>query len=228
MTGIHFIHAPADRIKADQIRTALRKARLASGGWGTPADADAPRCYIVLWSKNSVGSDYVLLAAQHARDARSLLPVRVDDAQIPLAFSDLITPDLQEWNGDLSTPTFRQVVTQVVTLLATSATDRKRLVQSRREAEELSARPKPASPPKRVGMSDSTSPQPLASPPHRRKLFICYRRDDASDAAGRLRDHLAVQYSSEGVFMDIDSVPLGIDFVEHVTEQIGSAARSLS
>jgi hypothetical protein len=31
-------------------------------------------------------------------------------------------------------------------------------------------------------------------------------------------------YGPERVFMDIDSVPLGIDFVEHVTEQIGKCS----
>jgi hypothetical protein len=49
---------------------------------------------------------------------------------------------------------------------------------------------------------------------------LCYRREDTQDAAGRLHDRLVDAYGSERVFMDIDSVPLGIDFVDHVTEQI--------
>jgi hypothetical protein len=53
-------------------------------------------------------------------------------------------------------------------------------------------------------------------------IFLCYRREDTQDAAGRLHDRLVNAYGQERVFMDIDSVPLGIDFVEHVTEQIGS------
>ena len=52
-------------------------------------------------------------------------------------------------------------------------------------------------------------------------IFLCYRREDTQDAAGRLHDRLVIDYGRERVFMDIDSVPLGIDFVEHVTEQIG-------
>ena len=55
-------------------------------------------------------------------------------------------------------------------------------------------------------------------------LFLCYRREDTEDAAGRLRDRLADAYGAARVFMDIDSVPLGIDFVEHVTEQIGKCS----
>ena len=65
---------------------------------------------------------------------------------------------------------------------------------------------------------ESKDPAPAAL---NRALFICYRREDTQDAAGRLRDRLVIDYGQERVFMDIDSVPLGIDFVEHVTEQIG-------
>ena len=51
-------------------------------------------------------------------------------------------------------------------------------------------------------------------------LFICYRRTDTADTAGRLHDRLSETYGRERVFMDIEGVPLGIDFVNHVTEQI--------
>ena len=57
-----------------------------------------------------------------------------------------------------------------------------------------------------------------------RTLFLCYRREDTQDAAGRLHDRLVDAYGSDHVFMDIDSVPLGMDFVNHVTEQISSCS----
>ena len=53
------------------------------------------------------------------------------------------------------------------------------------------------------------------------RIFLCYRRDDTPDAAGRLHDRLVDAFGAERVFMDIDSMPLGIDFVDHVAEQIG-------
>jgi hypothetical protein len=56
------------------------------------------------------------------------------------------------------------------------------------------------------------------------RIFLCYRREDTQDAAGRLHDRLVDAYGPQGVFMDIDNVPLGIDFVEHVTEQIGKCS----
>ena len=52
------------------------------------------------------------------------------------------------------------------------------------------------------------------------RLFISYRREDTADAAGRLCDRLTDVFGTTGVFMDIDSVPLGIDFIEHVTDEI--------
>jgi hypothetical protein len=58
-------------------------------------------------------------------------------------------------------------------------------------------------------------------------LFICYRRDDTPDAAGRLHDNLANAYGAARVFMDVDNVPLGADFVEHVTARSPVAVPSL-
>jgi hypothetical protein len=51
-------------------------------------------------------------------------------------------------------------------------------------------------------------------------VFVCYRRDDSQDAAGRLYDRLVKEYGPDRVFMDIDSAPLGVDFVDHVAEHI--------
>jgi len=62
---------------------------------------------------------------------------------------------------------------------------------------------------------------PSPQNPELPRIFLCYRREDTQDAAGRLHDRLVDAFGAERVFMDIDSVPLGIDFVEHVAEQIG-------
>jgi len=60
----------------------------------------------------------------------------------------------------------------------------------------------------------------VREPADRSTVFLCYRREDTQDAAGRLQDRLVDAYGLERVFMDIDSGPLGIDFVDHVAEQI--------
>jgi hypothetical protein len=48
------------------------------------------------------------------------------------------------------------------------------------------------------------------------KIVISYRRSDSDAIAGRIRDRLANQYGEGAIFMDIDSIPLGIDFRQHV------------
>jgi hypothetical protein len=68
------------------------------------------------------------------------------------------------------------------------------------------------------------TPVPPAAPG---TLFLCYRRDDAPDAAGRLYDSLAGAFGPERVFMDIDSVPLGVNVVTHINQQLQGCAAVL-
>jgi hypothetical protein len=58
----------------------------------------------------------------------------------------------------------------------------------------------------------------------RRKIFLCYRREDTQHAADRLHERLVDTYGSERVFMDIDSVPLGVNFVTYIGEQLQRCA----
>lgn len=53
------------------------------------------------------------------------------------------------------------------------------------------------------------------------KAFISYRREDSQDVSGRLYDHLVVRWGAERVFKDVDSIPIGMDFREHLTEAVG-------
>jgi hypothetical protein len=48
------------------------------------------------------------------------------------------------------------------------------------------------------------------------KIILSYRRADSDAIAGRIRDKLASHYGDNSVFMDIDSIPFGFDFREHV------------
>ena len=45
------------------------------------------------------------------------------------------------------------------------------------------------------------------------KVFISYRRDDAPGSTGRLYDRLAETFSTANVFMDVDAIVPGVDFV---------------
>jgi hypothetical protein len=54
------------------------------------------------------------------------------------------------------------------------------------------------------------------------KIIISYRRQDSQDIAMRIRDMLAPHYGQESVFTDIDSIPLGTDFLEHLNAELAT------
>ena len=54
-----------------------------------------------------------------------------------------------------------------------------------------------------------------------RKLFISYRRRDSADATGRIYDRLLAHFGHEAVFLDVDGIPLGMDFRKHLSEAVG-------
>ena len=48
------------------------------------------------------------------------------------------------------------------------------------------------------------------------KVFVSYRREDTLAIVGRLGDHLCDEFGSDNVFIDIDNIPYGVDFIEHI------------
>src|SRR5437867_3178615 len=54
------------------------------------------------------------------------------------------------------------------------------------------------------------------------RLFLSYRREDSADVTGRLHDRLSAHFGRDAVFMDIDSVPFGVDFRDHLHRWIAS------
>ena len=54
------------------------------------------------------------------------------------------------------------------------------------------------------------------------KLFINYRREDTRHAAGRLYDRLIQRFGDDQVFMDIDQIEPGEDFVDVINRKVGT------
>jgi len=52
------------------------------------------------------------------------------------------------------------------------------------------------------------------------RIFISYRRDDSAAHAGRLYDRLEGHFGQGQVFMDVDAIKPGLDFVEVVQEAV--------
>jgi len=54
------------------------------------------------------------------------------------------------------------------------------------------------------------------------QIFISYRREDSSAWAGRLSDRLKNHLPSNKIFMDVDTIDPGVDFVEAVEEVVSA------
>lgn len=52
-------------------------------------------------------------------------------------------------------------------------------------------------------------------------VFISYRREDAAGFAGRIYDRLIQTLGRESVFIDVDNIPAGLDFVDVLSERVG-------
>jgi TIR domain len=55
------------------------------------------RIAIVIWSRRSVDSQWVLSEAAAARERKALVPVAIDNAELPIDFRALHTTDLMSW-----------------------------------------------------------------------------------------------------------------------------------
>jgi hypothetical protein len=52
------------------------------------------------------------------------------------------------------------------------------------------------------------------------RVFISYRRDDAAGHAGRVHDRLAHELGKDLLFMDVDEMPLGVNFVKELEARL--------
>jgi hypothetical protein len=52
------------------------------------------------------------------------------------------------------------------------------------------------------------------------KVFISYRRNDSAGSAGRVHDRLGREFGRDLLFMDVDTIPLGTNFVKVLSEEV--------
>lgn len=55
------------------------------------------------------------------------------------------------------------------------------------------------------------------------RIFISYRREDSSGFAGRLYDRLANHFGRERIFMDVDTIQPGLDFVSAIESAVSKS-----
>jgi len=59
-------------------------------------------------------------------------------------------------------------------------------------------------------------------------IFVNYRRDDAPGVAGRLFDRLSMNFAQSEMFMDVDAMKPGLDFVKQLDEQVSKCSVMLA
>jgi len=124
MSDVFISYASADRPRVVPLVEALREK-----GWSVwwdrtippgktwdqviEAALDGARCVIVLWSKESVLSDWVRTEAEEGKRRGILVPARIDDVNIPLAFRRIQAADLVSWSGALPNAGFEELADAV-------------------------------------------------------------------------------------------------------------------
>lgn len=68
---------------------------------------------IVLWSADSVRSSFVRDESSRALKHDKLLPVRIEDVELPLGFGQLHTLELLDWSGDTGDAAFEKLLLEV-------------------------------------------------------------------------------------------------------------------
>jgi hypothetical protein len=72
-------------------------------------ELDLAKSVVVLWSKNSVSSNWVRSEAAAASERNVLIPAFIEEAKLPLEFRRKQTIDLIGWQGDPESPPFESI-----------------------------------------------------------------------------------------------------------------------
>src|SRR5580698_8361674 len=80
----------------------------------------AAKAVVVIWSEEATKSQWVRAEANVAREAGTLVQLRVDQATPPLPFNEIQCADLAGWSGDAEAAGWRKVVGSVEALLRPS------------------------------------------------------------------------------------------------------------
>jgi acyl carrier protein len=78
---------------------------------------DSAKCVIVLWSENSVRSDWVKTEAAEGKRRNILIPVLLDEVKIPLEFRRIQTADLMNWKGERASREYQKLLIAIQDIL---------------------------------------------------------------------------------------------------------------
>lgn len=119
--------------RADRARVAPLVAALQAAGWSvwwdpaiTPGqefddlitvELERARAVVVVWTPVSVASRWVRGEARVGADRGVLVPVRFENAQLPIDVRAIHTTDLDGWGGNVSGPAFQMLCQSLAALL---------------------------------------------------------------------------------------------------------------
>ncbi|MDH3280833.1 MAG: toll/interleukin-1 receptor domain-containing protein, partial [Gammaproteobacteria bacterium] len=130
MSEIFVSYASADRPRAKMLAD-----NLSGEGWSVwwdrtippgktfdeviEAELAAAGCVIVIWSSASVDSSWVRAEAGEAMNRGVLIPVIMEQADIPLVFRPIQAADLTDWSGETDHSGYRQLVAAIAAAIKT-------------------------------------------------------------------------------------------------------------
>jgi hypothetical protein len=142
MADIFLSYAKKDREFARRITDALEAL-----GWSVWWDREIPagqtwrdvlenalanmRCMVVLWSKNSIKSEWVKEEAEEGHTQGKLVPVLIEDVRPPMGFRAIQAADLIGWNDSKEFAGFKQLVAALQSALGKPANPETAVVETK-------------------------------------------------------------------------------------------------
>jgi hypothetical protein len=228
MSDIFLSYVLDDLDKAEKLRNAFRMQgwtvywnplTLYSSDYFEAVDRSIKDAQVViaLWSRRAARRSSVV--RETLKHLRLTVPVfvRLDKAKPPSSFALRLEFDLSDWDGAESHAELQKLLRHVRAFVA-EASPRAGPPAS---LEELSL----------VEIQENARLGIKRSAEARQKddarfsgVFISYRRSEAAAYAGRLYDRLAARFGRERVFLDMENIGRGADFVEAITDAAESCA----
>ena len=125
MHDVFISYAREDRALARKLANALLAARGWSVWWDTSLRTGeqfpkriqeavaASRCVVVLWSRHSIDSNWVVAEASEGWERQALVPVILDDCEPPMPFRQTQARDLSQWRGQSSDATLLALIEDI-------------------------------------------------------------------------------------------------------------------
>jgi hypothetical protein len=148
MSDIFISYASEERARVLPLVSALEK-----NGWSVFWDRTIPagktwrqvigseiracRSVLVVWTENSIASEWVLEEAETGKRRGILIPVLLDNVEPPFGFGNIQAANLTAWNGDSSSPTFIHLVADITTIVGQAPTVVREAQKRRRSGAEV-------------------------------------------------------------------------------------------